>query len=92
MIAKEGYKVMEKRRNTAEVLAGDGKDMELSKGEGQERTLILKAVPRSRKGELIARGAKEIRCIYCRQIMPLAGAKESTGGWVCEDCCGNGTI
>ena len=92
MIAKEEYKVMEKRRNTAEVLAGDGKDMELSKGEGQERTLILKAVPRSRKGELIARGAKEIRCIYCRQIRPLAGAEESAGGWVCHDCCVDGTF
>ena len=75
---------MKKGRNTAEVL---GDDMELSKGGDQvERTLLLKTVPRSRKGELIARGAKEIRCVHCRQIKPLAGAEEYEGRWVCEDC------
>lgn len=83
---------MKKGINIAKVLAGDIKDMELPKGEGQERALTLKMAPRSRKRELIARGAKEIRCIHCHQIKPLAGAEESAGEWVCEDCCCDGAI
>jgi hypothetical protein len=79
---------MKKERNTAEILGSDGEldDIELSEGIGQERTLILKAVPRSRRVQLIAQGAKEIRCICCGQIRPLARAEESGEGWVCEDC------
>ena len=79
---------MKKARNTAEILGSDGDlaDTELSEGGGQERTLILKAVPRSRRVQLIAQGAMEIRCIYCDQIRPLAGAEESEEGWICEDC------
>ena len=79
---------MKKGRNTAETLSGDDEldDIEVSESGSQERTLILKTVPRSRKGELIARGAKEIRCIRCHQIRPLAGAEESEEGWVCEVC------
>jgi hypothetical protein len=80
--------IMKKGRNTAEILDSEGEldDIELSEGGGQERTLILKAVPRSRRVQLIAQGAKEIRCIRCGQIRPLAGAEESEEGWVCEDC------
>ena len=79
---------MKKGRNTAEILGGDGEfdDIDLSEGEDQERKLILKAAPRSRKGELIARGAKEIRCICCHQIRPLEGAEEFDEGWACEVC------
>jgi hypothetical protein len=79
---------MKKARNTAEIFGSDGElaDTELSEGGGQERTLILKAVPRSRRVQLIAQGAMEIRCIYCDQIRPLAGAEESEEGWICEDC------
>jgi hypothetical protein len=79
---------MKKGRNTAEILGSDVEfnNAELSKSRGEERTLILKAAPRSRKGELIAKGAKEIRCIYCRQIKPLVRAEESERGWTCEDC------
>jgi hypothetical protein len=79
---------MEKRRNMAEILGDDG-EIDFSKlpdTGSQERTLIFKAAPRSRRGELIARGAKEIRCLYCRHIKPLAGAEESDEGWICEDC------
>jgi LSD1 subclass zinc finger protein len=79
---------MKKARNTAEILGSDGEiaDIELSEGGGQERTLILKAVPRSRRVQLIEQGAKEIRCICCHQITPLARAEESEEGWICEDC------
>jgi len=79
---------MKKGRNTAEILGSDGEhdDIELSEGGGQERTLILKAVPRSKKVQLMAQGAKEIRCICCDQIKPLAGAEEFEEGWICEDC------
>lgn len=79
---------MKKGRNTAEVMGSydEFDTIELTESVGAERKLILKAAPRSRKGELIAKGAKEIRCIYCHQIKSLAGAEESEGGWICEDC------
>ena len=79
---------MKKGRNTAEVLGSDDglDDIELLEGGGHERTLILKAAPRSRRAQLITQGAKEIRCICCYQIRPLAGAGESEEGWICEDC------
>lgn len=79
---------MKKGKNTAESFGSDDRfdDIELSEGECQERTLVLKAVPRSRRIQLIAQGAKEIRCTCCDQIRPLAGAEESEGGWVCEYC------
>jgi hypothetical protein len=79
---------MKKGRNTAKILGSDVEldDIELSDGGGQERTLILKAVPRSKRVQLIEQGAKEIRCICCGQIRPLAGAEESEEGWICENC------
>ena len=79
---------MKKGRNTAKILGSDVEldDIELSDGGGQERTLILKAVPRSKRVQLIEQGAKEIRCICCYQIRPLARAEESEEGWICEDC------
>jgi hypothetical protein len=79
---------MKKGRNTAKILGSDCEldDIELSDGGGQERTLILKAVPRSKRVQLIEQGAKEIRCICCHQIRSLAGAEESDEGWICEDC------
>jgi hypothetical protein len=79
---------MKKGRNTAKILGSDYEldDIELSEGGGQERTLILKAVPRSKRVQLIEQGAKEIRCICCHQIRPLAGAEESEEGWICENC------
>jgi hypothetical protein len=55
---------MKKARNTAEILGDDDwlDDMELSAGECQERTLLLKAEPPSRKVQLMAHGVKQIRC------------------------------
>jgi hypothetical protein len=79
---------MKRGRNTAEILDNDGglDDMELSDGECQERTLILKAEPTSRKVQFMARGVKEIRCTCCAQIRPIADAEQSEEGWMCEDC------
>ena len=79
---------MRKGRNTAEIIGSDDEfdNMALSESAGMERKLILKAAPRSRKRELMTKGAKEIRCIYCHQVKSLAGAEESGEGWICEDC------
>jgi hypothetical protein len=80
--------VMKKGRNTAENLDNDDMldDRELLDNAYQERTLVLKAAPPSRRAQLIAHGAIEIRCLSCRQIRPLAGAEESEEGWICEYC------
>jgi len=78
---------MKKGRSTADILGeGELDDIELSEDGCQERTLILKAPPPSRRLQLMAHGAKEIRCTCCDQIRPLAGAEESEEGWICEDC------
>jgi hypothetical protein len=79
---------MKKGRNTAENLGSDCEldDIELLDVEYQERTLILKAAPPSRRAQLMAHGVKEIRCTCCDRIRPLAGAEESEEGWICEDC------
>ncbi|WP_028893356.1 hypothetical protein [Syntrophorhabdus aromaticivorans] len=79
---------MKKARNTAEILGSDSAydDVELYEGGGEERTLILKTAPRSRRIQLMAQGAKEMRCVCCNRIKPLAGAEESEEGWICEDC------
>ena len=46
-------------RNTAEILDSDDTldDLELSESGGLDRTLVLKAEPRSRRAQLIAQGA-----------------------------------
>ncbi len=79
---------MTKGKNTAEVLDSDDEldGIELSDNQYQERTLILKSAPPSRRAQLIAHGAIEIRCVRCSQIKPLAKAEESDEGWICGDC------
>jgi hypothetical protein len=79
---------MKKGRNTAEILGDDDglDEMELREGEGRERTLVVKAQPPSRKVHLIAHGVQEIRCAWCGQIRPIAGAEDSEEGWICEYC------
>ncbi len=78
---------MKKGRNTAEILDSDIEldDIELS-DDRQERALILKAAPPSRRAQLMAHGAIEIRCIRCGQIRPLANAEEDEEGWICKNC------
>jgi LSD1 subclass zinc finger protein len=79
---------MKKGKNTAEIIGGDDgfDDIEFFNNEDPERTLVLKAPPRPRRLQLIAQGAKEIRCTCCDQIKPLAYAEEFEEGWICEDC------
>jgi len=79
---------MKRGRNTAETVEPDIEfdDVEPPELVAQERTLVLKAAPQSRRVYLIAQGAREIRCICCNQIRPLAGAEEAQEGWICEDC------
>jgi hypothetical protein len=79
---------MTKGKNTAEVLDNDEElgGVELSDNQYQERTLILKSAPPSRRAQLIAHGAIEVRCLRCSQIKPLAKAEESDEGWICGDC------
>ena len=79
---------MKKGRNTAEILGSDYEldDIEPSEGEYQERTLILKSAPPSRRAQLMAHGVREIRCACCDRIRPLAGAEDCEEGWICEDC------
>jgi len=79
---------MAKGKNTAEVLDNDDEldFTELADNQYQERTLVLKAAPPSRRAQLLAHGAIEIRCLCCGQIRPLAKAEEYEEGWVCKAC------
>jgi hypothetical protein len=61
-------------------------ETELDEEEYLDRTLVLRREPLPRKVHLIAAGVKEIRCIACGQIKPIAGAEELGEGWICEDC------
>jgi hypothetical protein len=54
--------------------------------EYQDRTLVLAKEPLPRKVQLMAAGVKEIRCIRCNRVKPIAGAEELGEGWICEDC------
>ena len=56
-----------------------------------DRTLVLRKEPVSRKVQLIAAGVKEIRCICCFRIRPIAYAEEFNEGWICEDCLSEAT-
>jgi hypothetical protein len=85
---KERKNIMAKGKNTAEVLDNDDEldFTELADNQYQERTLVLKAAPPSRRAQLLAHGAIEIRCLCCGQIRPLAKAEEYEEGWVCKTC------
>jgi len=61
-------------------------ETELQEEECMDRTLVLRREPLPRKVHLIAAGVKEIRCIACGQIRPIAGAEELGEGWICEEC------
>lgn len=79
---------MRKGKNTAEIYGSDDEfdDLESLESNGEERTLVLKKPPRSRRVQLLAQGAKEIRCIICHQIKALNDAEEFDEGWVCQEC------
>ncbi|HVN24575.1 MAG TPA: hypothetical protein VMT71_11435 [Syntrophorhabdales bacterium] len=79
---------MKKKENVSEIFDNDDllDDIELLEGRDHDRTLTLKAEPRSRRVQLLAQGAKLIRCMCCRGIKPLIAADEFQDGWICEDC------
>jgi hypothetical protein len=59
---------------------------ELDEEQYADRTLTLKGRFPDRKKDLMAHGVREIRCVYCRQVQPIAGATEHGEGWICQDC------
>jgi hypothetical protein len=79
---------MKKGNNAAEVLEMDDEmeELEIPGGEYDDRTLVLKKEIPPRKVQLMAHGVREIRCLCCNQIRPIAGAEEIEEGWICEYC------
>jgi hypothetical protein len=59
--------------------------------DSEDRTLVLRKEPLPRKVQLMAAGVKEIRCICCVRIRPIAGAEELGEGWICESCLSEAT-
>jgi hypothetical protein len=85
--------MMRSKKNAAK---GHEKEWELEEAEPpdqgcQDRTLVLRKEPLPRKVQLMAAGVKEIRCICCVRIRPIAGAEELDEGWLCEDCLSEAT-
>jgi hypothetical protein len=80
--------IVKKDKNTAHIIDSDCEpdNIDLLDYKCEERTLVLKTVPRSRRTQLMAQGVREIRCSCCDRIRPLAGAEDSEEGWICEDC------
>jgi hypothetical protein len=79
---------MGKKRNAAKPAAQEWEfeDTELSDQEYADRVLVLRKEPIPRKVRLMDVGVKEIRCVYCLRIRPIAEAEEFGDGWICEDC------
>lgn len=61
-------------------------DAEPFEPERMEGVLVLKKEPLPRKAKLIEAGVKEVRCIWCMRIKPIATAEELGDGWICEEC------
>jgi hypothetical protein len=79
---------MGKKRNGVkpEAQEWDSEDAELSDQEYADRVVVLRKEPIPRKVRLMDAGVKEIRCVHCVRIKPLAGAEELGDGWICGDC------
>jgi hypothetical protein len=79
---------MGKKKNTGEAAAPEWEleDVELPDQNCVDRVVVLRKEPLSRKTMLMHAGVKEIRCIYCVRIRPIAGAEELGDGWICENC------
>jgi hypothetical protein len=76
-VKKNAGKVMEQECWTEDMEPPDEK---------QADRVILKKEPLPRKTMLLEAGVKEVRCIWCIRIKPLATAEELGDGWICEDC------
>jgi hypothetical protein len=79
---------MGKKKNVVKPAAQEWEfeDTEPSDQEYTDRVLVLRKEPIPRKVRLMDAGAKEIRCVCCVRIRPIAGAEEFGDGWICEDC------
>ena len=77
------------RDESAAKASGEERNLEnadLSDEECRDRCLVLRREPPSRKEQLVSDGVKEVRCVCCMRIRPLAGCEELGEGWICEDC------
>jgi hypothetical protein len=61
-------------------------DAELVDQQYTDRVVVLKKEPLPRKVMLTNTGVKDIRCVWCLRIKPLATAEELGDGWICEAC------
>lgn len=80
--------IMQRKTNTAKQYKEEPRfeEAEPLDQDWQDRTLVLRKEPPPRKMQLMAAGVKEIRCVACIRIRPIAGAEEFGDGWICEDC------
>jgi hypothetical protein len=59
--------------------------------EPQERPpLVLQKEPPPRKVALMAAGVRQIRCVHCSRIVPIAESSELGSGWICAECASEG--
>jgi hypothetical protein len=90
-LAERTGDAMGRKTSAAEVYEGEWDYEETVPNDvDQDRTLVLIRAPISRKVQLMALGVREIRCMCCIRVMPIAGAEELDGGWICEDCLTRG--
>ena len=82
---------MKSKRNVAKGREEEWEFEEPEPPDEEDRTLVLGKAPRPRKVMLLAAGVKEIRCIRCAQIRPIAGAEELGERWICGDCLSDAT-
>ena len=59
---------------------------ELPDQEQSDRRLVLVKEPLPRKVQLMGAGVREIRCVHCVKIKPIAGAEDLGEGWICGEC------
>jgi hypothetical protein len=79
---------MEKKDNDVEPVGSECgiEDTESFQEEYTDRIVVLKREPLPRKLKLMDAGVRDIRCIWCVRIKPIATAEDLGDGWVCEDC------
>ena len=61
-------------------------DTEASAQQYTDRVVVLKKEPLPRKAMLMNAGVKDVRCVWCLRIKPIATAEELGDGWICEAC------
>jgi hypothetical protein len=76
---------MGKKRNAPQLEEEDWEFEDLEPVES-DRVVVLKKDPLPRKVMLMAAGVKEIRCVCCGRIAPIASAEDFDDGWICGEC------